>query len=311
MIFHRALSVAFIAAILMAPTGRAQELAARPGSTADLAGEESTDAGAAFIRHFFSALDAGDAAAIQALTEPGAKIVDEEAMEHDVASLLSAPSPAVRRIGNFEVVHAAPVSIVVFDNAVAFAVPDADPIRKTYRETWVLKQTPTGLHVLRATRTLLNNTRPEFSFPALNIPVATGLSPQDQPAADFIERFFYTYPHFQAMETKALFLPGAKIVHYNGEEQSVEALTTSMVARGVSQFKYPWPARSQMFGRYEVVHAGPVMVVTFDNHVLQWRFGNPGRENAFRETWILKQTPEGLKAVWAAYSAYFAVPKAF
>ena len=64
-----------------------------------------------------------------------------------------------------------------------------------------------------------------------------------------------------------------------------------------------------MDGNYEVIHAGSVEIVSFDNHVIEWRFGHPDTEHVFRETWMLKEMPGGPKVAWAAYSLYGAITK--
>jgi hypothetical protein len=303
------LGAAFLAFTLgSSPGGAAISPAAVPSAQAQDAEN--------FARSFFAAYDARDAAAISGLFEPGAQIVHFSGEQTDIPTLLkliaSAPSAAARPkrvLSHFEVLDAAPLIIVAFDNQVTTA--EVGGVAKTfkYRESWFLKPTSTGLRAVWATYAMYGS---GFG-PNSNRPAAPGgdrppLSPGDEPAAAFVDRFFYLYGHNQLDPIKPLFIPGAKLVHFEGTEQDIDTFIKDAAAHPLPAYDTQSPKRAP-FDHFDVRHFGDLVLIVFDNHVRHWRQGHPETEHAFRENWLLKQTPGGLRAVWVAYGLYGAVPK--
>jgi ketosteroid isomerase-like protein len=285
----------------------APKAAAAPG-----AGESRKRAAEDFARRFFAAYDAHDVKAARALLAPGMKVLDFDAREHDVAALLKdiaaawvSPAPK-RELGNFEVVDAGALIVVAFDNRVTSQGAGEGSGSRRYRESWVLKPTPAGLRAVWATYAL-EGAAPDTHYQpgAEASPDETKLSAQDQPAADFIKRFFAAYIGRRPDEMRSLFLPGSKFVFPDAGESSVDPMAEHQTGPAPPQ-KYPRPENGgQIVDHFEVLHVGPAMVVAFDNNVTDWRAGHPERvEHTFRESWILKETPDGLRDVWVAMSLY-------
>jgi ketosteroid isomerase-like protein len=275
-------------------------------------GETRKAAAEDFARRFFAAYDAHDVKAAKTLLAPDMKVLGIDASERDVAALLkdiaaASASPAPKReLGNFEVVDAGALIVVAFDNRVTSQGAGEGSKSLRYRESWVLKSTPAGLRAVWATYAL-EGAEPDTRYQpgAEASPDDTKLSAQDQPAADFIKRFFAAYIGRRPDEMRSLFLPGSKFVFPDASESSIEPMAEHQTGPAPPQ-KYPRPDNGgQIVDHFEVLHVGPAMVVVFDNNVTDWRAGHPERvEHTFRESWILKETPGGLRDVWVAMSLY-------
>ena len=301
---------------LLSAASLALMLASWPGSAAVVpAAVTGTQAQAAenFVRSFFAAYDARNVTVISGMFEPDAQIVHFTGVQTDVPAMvkLIAASPAApiqRVLDNFEVVDAGSLTVVVYDNQVSATA--AGGVSKTYkyRETWFLRPTPAGLRAAWVTYNLYGS---GFG-PKTNRPAAPGgdrppLSSQDEPAAAFVERFFYLYGHNQLGSIRPLFAPGAKLVHTEGTEQDIDTFLKDAAAHPVPSADKSSPKKPP-FDHFDVRHFGDLVLIVFDNHVTHWRDGHPETEHAFRENWLLKQTPGGLRAVWVSYGLYGAVP---
>jgi hypothetical protein len=282
-----------------------------PRTATAQAGEETREAAEDFARRFFAACDADEVAAAKALLAPEMKIVAFDARERNVAALLhdvaaaSASRPAKRELGNFEVIDAGALIVVAFDNRVTPQGAGETSGTVRMRESWVLKPTPAGLRAVWAVEAI-EGAEPDPHFqPGADAPAETKLSAQDQAAADFIAHFFDAYIGRRPEEMRSLFLPGSRFVFPTAEESSADAMAEHQTGPEPPQ-KYPRPKNGGHFlDHFEVLHVGPAMVVAFDNHVTDWRSGHPEREeHVFRESWVIKDTPAGLRDVWVAIALY-------
>ena len=304
---NRLLSAACVAFLLASSPGMAADA---PAAVASATGQSAEG----FVRAFFTAYDARDLTVISAMFEPGAQIVHFTGVQTDVPTMVkmieASPPSAMRPkrvLGGFETVDSGPLTLVAYDNAVTAPVGGVSKTYK-YRETWFLKSTPAGLRAVWVTYNLYGS---GFG-PKTNRPAAPGrdrppLSSQDEPAAAFVDRFFYLYGHNQLGPIKSLFMPGAKLVHTEGTEQDIDTFLKDAAANPIPNSGTP-PAKKPPFDHFDVRHFGDLVLIVFDNHVTHWREGHPETEHAFRENWLLKQTPGGLRAVWVSYGLYGAVP---
>jgi ketosteroid isomerase-like protein len=292
------------------PAGQASgtQASTAPAAPADAASRKAAEE---FARHFFAAYDARNVAAAKALLAPEMKILAFDGQERNVAALLegisaSSSPPPKRELGNFEVFDAGSVIVVAFDDRVTAQGAGAPSGSIRYRESWVLKPTPAGLRAIWATYGA-EGVEPASndSHPAVESPPAA-LSAQDQAAADFIAHFFDAYIGRRLEEMKALFLPGSRFLLDTAEETSIDAMAAQLAASPQPTYKYERPKNGGHFlDHFEFLHAGSATVVAFDNHVTAWRTGHPElEEHTFRESWVLKQTPDGLRAVWSALTIY-------
>ncbi len=302
MILKRILVMALAVGMCAAPVRAAEpQSAGAPSPAANPADEAAKN----FVRHFFAARDAGDVAAVKAMVDPDAKIIGAQAQEVPFTDLLKGGKPLIRQLSHYEIVRIAPVTMVFFEDAEFESTGSA-----TYMESWFLKDTPAGLKAIWGTYSVEGAIHgPTTTRPVADVPIASGLSPRDQKIADVPERFFDVYTRYLPAETQALFLPGAKIVHDDGSIMPIPQLIDYLTVHDLPVFRNSPPARSQMYGNREIIHAGPVAIISFDNHVNEWRFGHPDTEHVFRETWMLEEMPGGPKAAWVAYSLYGAITK--
>jgi ketosteroid isomerase-like protein len=280
--------------------------------------EDTQKAAEDFARRFFAAYDAHNVAVASTLLAADMKIVAFDARERTASALLqdisaaSGKSPPERELRDFEVIDAGAVIVVAFDNRVTSQKEGEAPTSLRYRESWVLKPIAGGLRAIWATYSVDGaQPDPHYLQPSPDAAARTGIAAGDQPAANFIARFFDAYIGRRPAEMKALFLPGSKFVFPNAQETSIEAMAQQQAGPEPPQ-PFPRPKNGGHFlDHFEVLHAGPVMVVAFDNHVTDWRHGHPEREeHTFRESWVIKQTPSGLRDVWVAMSLYGSVPPA-
>jgi hypothetical protein len=316
---HKALLIS--ATLLTAAAGGApaaiktsqDEGAETPNIPAAPVAEETRNAAEDFVRRFFKAYDARDVAAAGALLAPEMKFVAIDARERDVAALLedagagSHSAAPKRELGNFEVIGAGPLTVVTFEDRVASRKAGAS---LRHRETWILKPTPAGLRAVRAVDSIKGaNIDPHYVPPKIIAPDEVKLSAQDQPAADFLARFFDAYLGRRPDEMRSMFVPGSRFTLPNGEESSVDEMAKRQTGPAPPH-KYPRPKNGGHFlDHYEIQHVGSAMIVVFDHHVTDWTAGHPERESlAYRETWVLEETPAGLRDVWAALAVYGNAP---
>jgi hypothetical protein len=293
------------------PAGQGSGTQAPPAAAAP-ADEARRKAAEEFARRFFAAYDTRDVAVAKALLAPDMKILAFDGQERNVAALLkdiaASPSPAPKReLGNFEVFDAGSVIVVAFDDRVTAQGAPSGSLRS--RESWVLKPTPAGLRAIWATYAV-EGAEPasQDSHPAVESPPAA-LSAQDQAAADFIAHFFDAYIGRRLDEMKALFLPGSRFVFNSAQESNIDAMAAQLASTPTPTLKYERPKNGGHFlDHFEFLHAGSATVMAFDNHVTAWRTGHPElEEHTFRESWVLKQTPDGLRAVWSALTMHGSV----
>jgi ketosteroid isomerase-like protein len=127
-------------------------------------------------------------------------------------------------------------------------------------------------------------------------PVAAKQTPAPAPATQFVRAFFAALDSRDIPAIRDAFVPGATIVHDDGVEQTVPELIAS-----VTDAKH-WYSRTRDIADCDVEREGKIVIAGCINRVT---FKRPdGRESsvAYDETWILRRTHEGLKAVRTHYS---------
>jgi ketosteroid isomerase-like protein len=127
-------------------------------------------------------------------------------------------------------------------------------------------------------------------------PAAAGQTAMPDPATQFVRGFFAALDNRDIAAVRDAFLPGATIVHDDGVEQTVPELIAS-----VTNAKH-WYSRTRQIDDCTVDREGKIVIAGCINRVT---FKRPdGRESsiAYDETWILRRTNEGLKAIRTHYS---------
>jgi ketosteroid isomerase-like protein len=115
-------------------------------------------------------------------------------------------------------------------------------------------------------------------------------------AQDLARRYFAAYDARDVAAAKALLAPEMKIVGFDARERNVAALLEDIAAASAS----PPPYRE--LGDFEVIDAGAVIVIAFDNRITAQSAGETHETVRHRESWVLKPTPGGLRAIWATDS---------
>lgn len=264
--------------------------------------------GPVFVRHMFAAIDARDKTTFDNMVAADAEMVDTQSKQTPLFDRFNGEPGGLKNsthlLSHFEVVDAGPVEVVAFDDTVSVAADHGSGQISKYRESWILAPSPAGLHAVWATYTLKGAEKDEATrrtFPRGDRPHLNDA--RNEAAANFVEHFFDTFSARRVKEMTALFRPNAKVVHCTGDEQSIPAMATMVATAPNPAPKYPKP-KTVPFDNFTFRHFGDVTLIVFDNHVSHWRDGHPEIEHTFRENWLLKQTPDGLRDVWAAYSIY-------
>jgi hypothetical protein len=304
-------------------TVRATDAAPAASPVAEGRGSAEDKSAADLVRRYFAAYQRRDQGALEALFDKDARIVRHYGQQIDVPALLKGvsalPKPASDEeyiVGNFELLDSAPVTVVAFDLQAATdatgepAASTGDtPGSSKFRASWILRQTPAGPRIAWATDVPVGLGMQAMAIhPASPVRARPALGPADEPAMRFVEHFFDLFVSVNERETmKQLFLPHAKLVHMEGTEQSVDDMVQMMDKQPPQPSNLSRP-KPPPFDHITVRHWGDTELIAFDNHVTHWHDGDPNIEHAFRENWLLKQTPDGLKALWVSYSMYGAVP---
>jgi len=130
--------------------------------------------------------------------------------------------------------------------------------------------------------------RPERSLNRLQLDDAA-------PATQFVRNFFQAFDNRDIPRVRAAFIPTATIVHDDGVEQTVPQLIES-----VSSANH-WYPRTRVIN-CDVKQSGKTVVAGCLNRVTFRRPDGEQKTIAYNETWILRRTETGLKALRTHYS---------
>lgn len=115
------------------------------------------------------------------------------------------------------------------------------------------------------------------------------------PATQFVRNFFAALDDRDVPRLREYFVPTATIVHDDGVEQNVSEFLAS-----VSDAEH-WYSRTRHIDCH-VEESGKIVVAGCLNQVTFKRPDGRERAVAYNETWILRSTDAGLKAVRTHYS---------
>lgn len=115
------------------------------------------------------------------------------------------------------------------------------------------------------------------------------------PATQFVRNFFHAFDDRDIPRIRAAFIPTATIVHDDGVEQTVPQLIDA-----VSSANHWYPRTRKI--DCDVKESGKIVVVGCFNNVTFKRPDGAQKTVAYNETWVLRHTEAGLKAVRTHYS---------
>jgi hypothetical protein len=264
------------------------------------------------IQAFFRGYDRHDPAAATVALTSDARIIRPDATQSDVQVLIrdikqaQLDPAAMRKLDNFEFAGSGLVRVIAFDDTVRTSTSADVPVIHKFRESWYLERTRNGWRAFWVNFVAygLDERAPFKTTPASPSGDRPRLTdPQQERAAEFVEGFFDAYQRHDGPVLRAMFLPHAKIVHMIALEQSVDEFSHDLIGHPEPRYKYSRP-KPAPFDHLGFRKAGDFILISFDNHVSHWRDGHPDVEHTFRENWLLKETPMGMKVVWASYSIY-------
>jgi hypothetical protein len=126
------------------------------------------------------------------------------------------------------------------------------------------------------------------SAPAPNTPDAEG--------ATFVKSFFRALDRRDLHAVREAFAPEATIVHDDGVQQTVAELVATI------RKAKTWDPRRRTINSCRTQSYGAVLVVGCLNRVEFLPKGHKAETYTYNETWVLKRTPAGLRAVRSHYS---------